>query len=65
MAVPGVTMRVISRLTSFLAGRGIFHLVADGDAMAFLDEARDVAFGGVIGHAAHGDGARLFLCCGR
>ena len=65
VAVPGVTMRVISRLTSFLARRGIFHLVADGDAVALLDEARDVAFGGVVGDAAHGDGARLFPCCGR
>ena len=61
MAVPGVTMRVISRLTSFLASARIFHLVADGDAVALLDEARDVAFGGVVGDAAHGDGRALFL----
>ena len=61
MAVPGVTTRVISRFTSFLASLRIFHLVADGDAVALLNEARDVAFGGVVGHAAHGDGRALFL----
>jgi hypothetical protein len=61
MAVPGVTTRVISRRTSFLGQRGIFHLVADGHAIALLDEARDVAFGRVVGHAAHGDGRAFFL----
>ncbi len=45
----------------FLAGAGVFHLVTDRDAVAFADEARDVAFGGVIGHAAHGDGVAFFL----
>ncbi len=29
-------MRVTSRLTSFLAELGIFHLIADGDAIALL-----------------------------
>ncbi len=51
-------------LDQFLGEPGVFHLVADGDAMALLDEARDVAFGGVIGHAAHGDGGALFLVAG-
>ena len=54
-------MRVISRLTSFFASRRVFHLVADGDAVALLDQPRDVAFGRVIGHAAHRDGGALFL----
>ncbi len=33
---------------------GIFHLVADGDAVALAQEAREVAFDGVVGDAAHG-----------
>ena len=61
MAVPGVTMRVTSRLTSFFAGAGVFHLIADGDAIALLDQARDVVFGGVIGDAAHRDRLAFFL----
>ncbi len=48
-------------LHQFLGEPRIFHLVADGDAVPFLNEARDVAVGGVIGHAAHGDGGALFL----
>ena len=40
---------------------GVFHLVADGHAVALLDQARDVTFGGMVGHAAHGDGGALFL----
>ena len=43
---------------------GIFHLVADGDPMAFLNEARDVAFGRVEGDAAHRDGGAFFLIAG-
>ena len=54
-------MRVTSRLHQFLAGAGIFHLVADGDAVALLNQARDVAFGRVVRHAAHGNGGALFL----
>jgi hypothetical protein len=48
-------------LDQLLGDRGIFHLVADGYAVALLDEARDVAFGRVIGDAAHGDGAPFSL----
>ena len=40
---------------------GVFHLVADGHAVALLDEARDVSVGRVVGHAAHGNGGALFL----
>ena len=48
-------------LDQLLGQLGIFHLVADGDAIALLDQARDVAFGGVVGDAAHGNGRALFL----
>ena len=48
-------------LDQFLGELGVFHLVADGDAVALLDEARDVAFGRVVRHAAHRDGRALFL----
>ena len=51
-------------LDQFLGERGIFHLVADGYAVALLNEARDVAFSGVIGDATHGDGCALFLVAG-
>ena len=61
MAVPGVTTRVSSRFTSFLASLRVFHLVADGHAVALLDQPRDVAFGRVVRHAAHGDGRAFFL----
>ena len=44
-----------------MAELGVFHLVADGDAVALLDEARDVAFGGMERDAAHGNGVALFL----
>ena len=54
-------MRVTSRRTSFLPGAGLFHLIADGDAIALADQTRDVAFGRMIGHAAHGDGRAFFL----
>ncbi len=42
-------------------GAGNFHLIADGDAVALLDQARDVVFGGVIRHAAHRNRLALFL----
>ena len=48
-------------LDEALGGFGIFHLVADGDAESFLDETGDVAFGGVEGDSAHGDGGSLFF----
>ncbi len=44
-----------------LAGAGFFDLIADGDAIAASDEARDVALGRVIRDAAHGDGRAFFL----
>ena len=44
----------------FLARAGLLHLVADGDFEAGANQPRDVAFRGVIGHAAHGDGLALF-----
>ncbi len=51
-------------LHQFLGEPGVFRLVADGDAIALLHQARDVAFGGVIRHAAHGDHRALFLVAG-
>jgi len=38
-----------------LSERRVFHLLADGDLVALLDKTRDIAFGGVERHAAHGD----------
>ena len=48
----------------FFAGAGLFHLFADGDFEAGADEAGDVAVGGVIGNAAHGDGLAFFAIAG-
>src|SRR5579875_1651766 len=48
----------------FFAGAGLFHLLADGNAVAALDEAGDVAVGGVVGDAAHRDGVAVFLITG-
>ena len=41
----------------------ILHLVADRDAVAFSEQSREVALGGVVGNAAHGHGP--FLVPGR
>ncbi len=38
-----------------LAGGGVADLFADGDRLAHLDQARQVLFGGVEGHARHLD----------
>ena len=48
----------------FFARAGRFHLVANGDFEAGANEARDVAVGGVIGDAAHGDGLAFFAIAG-
>ena len=53
VAVPGVTMRTISRRTSPFAAAGILDLIADGHAQPVADQLGDVAVGGVIRHAAH------------
>ena len=63
MAVPGVTIRVTSRRTSF-AGRGFFDLIADSDAISAPDQARDIAFGRMIRHAAHWYGGAFFFVAG-
>ena len=39
----------------------VFHLLADGDLEPLANQLGDVAFGGVIGHATHGDGDPFFL----
>ncbi len=43
---------------------GIFHLLADGDFETFPDEFADVAFGGVVGNPAHGNGDTFFFVTG-
>ncbi len=42
---------------------GVLHLVADGDAVALAEEAREIGFDSVIGNPAHGLGA-LAVACG-
>ncbi len=44
-------------------GPGIFHLLAEGNAVAFAEETLEVAAGGVIGDAAHGYGAGFVAGC--
>ena len=39
----------------------VFDLLADGDLEALADQLRDVAFGGVMGDAAHRDGDAFFF----
>ena len=39
----------------FFGELGVFHLVADGDAVAFAEKAIEVVFSGVVGDAAHGE----------
>ena len=46
------------------AGAGLFHLVADGDFEAGAEQAREVGLGGVVGHAAHGDGLAALAIAG-
>src|ERR1044071_3701035 len=41
--------------------RRVFGLLADGDAVALANEARDVARDGVVRDAAHGDGLAALL----
>jgi len=48
----------------FLAGAGLLHLIADGDFESGTDEAGDVAVGGVIRDAAHGNGLAFFAVAG-
>ncbi len=47
-----------------LTGAGLLDLIADGDAIAATDEARDVALRRVVRDAAHGDGRAFFLVAG-
>jgi len=41
---------------------GVFHLVADGDAIAFAEKAGEVLLHGVVRDAAHGLGAFAVAC---
>src|SRR5260370_27072878 len=49
----------------FLARTWLFHLIADGDFEAAANQARDVAFGGVVRNAAHGNRLALFAVARR
>ena len=51
-------------LDKFLGRAGGLHLIADGDAIAFLDQARDIVFGGMIGDAAHRNRLAFFFVAG-
>ena len=53
--VPGVTTRVTSRRTRPLASGGVLDLVADGDAVAGLQQLAQVAFELVVREAGHRD----------
>ena len=44
----------------FLARTGLLHLIADGDFEPGTNQSGDVAFGSVVGNAAHGNGLTLF-----
>src|SRR5260370_4067496 len=44
----------------FLARAWLFHLIADGDFEAGANQARDVAFGGVVRNATHRNRLALF-----
>ena len=48
----------------FFAGAWLFHLLADGDFETCADEAGDVAVGGVVRNATHGNGLALFTIAG-
>ena len=48
----------------FFAGRGFFDLIADSDAISAPDQARDIAFGRMIRHAAHWYGGAFFFVAG-
>ena len=41
--------------TALLRLCGILHLFADGDAKTLANEGQEIAFGGMDGHAAHGN----------
>src|SRR6516225_10402060 len=48
----------------FFAGTSLFHLVANGDLEAGANQSGEIAFRGVIGNAAHGDGLAFFAVAG-
>src|SRR6266566_1130897 len=49
----------------FLARTWLFHLIANRDLEAGANQARDVAFGGVVRNAAHGNRLALFAVARR
>ncbi len=48
-------------LHQLLARPRFLHLIADGHAIAFLDQPREIAVGRVIRHAAHRNGLPFFF----
>src|SRR5215471_19283352 len=48
----------------FFAGARLVHLVANGDLEAGANQSGEIAFRGVIGNAAHGDGLAFFAIAG-
>ena len=42
----------------------VLHLVANRDLISLAHELADIAFGGVVGHSAHGNGNAFFLVAG-
>src|SRR5260370_33743574 len=43
---------------------GLLHLVADREFETSTDQTRNIAFGGMIRHATHGNGLALFAVAG-
>ena len=62
VTVPGVMTRTTSALTTPLAMRRVFHLLAHGDFMAGVQKFLDIGFRRVIRHAAerHRESSFLF-----
>ncbi len=59
--MPGVTTRVTSRRTSFFVSFGSSTWSQMATLYPLRISLRDIAFGGVVGHSAHGDGDAVHL----
>ena len=64
VSVPGVMTRTTSRRTSFLPLARRLHLLAHRHLATGADQPGDVAVGGVMGNARHGDGPLPLLARG-
>src|SRR5260370_40822668 len=63
VAVPGVIANDLAADKLFPRA-GLLHLVADRDFETSTDQTRNIAFGGMIRHATHGNGLALFAVAG-